>query len=91
MGRGSRLHARLNRREWERARFAAFERDAWRCRDCGASGGLKRITSNRWKGAGRPYAVENLRTLRRACHVAEHRQIGPERAAWQEFLRDSAR
>ena len=37
----SRFHRKLSGPRWERARRAAFERDSWRCRDCGGAGGLQ--------------------------------------------------
>ena len=88
MHRGSRLHASLDRRRWARARRQAFQRDGYRCRECGRAGRLEAHHEPPLREGTDPYALAGLKTLCRACHIDRHRgdRETPGRAAWREFL-----
>ena len=84
---GSRHHARLNARQWERARRAAFNRDGYRCQDCGLAGRLEAHHVKPLDAGGAPYALGNLATVCRACHIAHHKpEPRPEQAAWAALI-----
>ena len=88
-GRGSRLHAYLNRRRLDKVRRAAFERDGWRCVDCGRPGRLEAHHVTPLHKGGPPYDLENLKTLCRSCHIEQHRrQLTPGEAAWRALVDD---
>ena len=84
----SHLHRKyLPSRRWAETRRAAFERDGWRCVDCGRPGRLEahHITPLRKNGA--PYDLDNLETLCRPCHIERHRrQLSPGEAAWKRLV-----
>ena len=87
--RGSRLHAALNRHRWADARRAAFERDDWRCVDCGRAGRLEAHHVTPLQKGGAPYDLENLETLCRPCHIERHRRkLSPGEAAWRALVDD---
>ena len=84
---GSRHHARLNRRRWEKFRRAIFERDGWRCRRCGKAGRLECHHPHRLENGGAPFDPANAETLCRDCHIREHRPPPrPGVAAWRELV-----
>ena len=88
-GRGSRLHAYLNRRRLDKVRRAAFERDGWRCVDCGRPGRLEAHHVTPLHKGGAPYDLDNLKTLCRSCHIEQHRrQLTPGEAAWRALVDD---
>jgi len=86
----SRRHTRLNARRWAATRRAAFERDGWRCVQCGRAGRLECDHIDRdWQGD--PYDPANLQTLCRLCHIEKTRQENrreptPAEAAWRELV-----
>ena len=82
----ARGHAALDKRRWERVRLAVFERDGWRCTECGRPGRLEAHHVRELRHGGAAYDLENIRTLCRTCHVALHRKVSPERAAWGDVL-----
>lgn len=53
---------------WQRQRRRAKDRDGWRCRRCGAAGRLEVHHLDPDGGD----ELENLVTLCRTCHIAEH-------------------
>ena len=87
---GSRLHAELDRRQWAHVRRQVLDRDGWRCRACGCFGNEADHVRPLHKG-GDPYALANLQTLCRACHIEKTREErerppDPERDAWRAFV-----
>jgi 5-methylcytosine-specific restriction endonuclease McrA len=65
---------RLKGKPLEALRRRVFERDEWKCRECGrpcswASGHLAHIIS---RGAGGSDVEGNVRLLCNACHFREH-------------------
>ena len=83
----SRHHAaKLPSRAWARVRRVVFERDGYRCRQCGRAGRLECDHVIPLHRGGDPWALDNLQTLCGGCHVAktagEGKRPDPERAAW---------
>ncbi len=89
----SRKHvSRLHARRWARVRRAVFERDGWRCVQCGTAGKLECDHILKDPGID-PYDETNLQTLCVACHVQKTRTentrpLTPDEEAWQEMLRE---
>ena len=69
----SRHHLQINRRRWEVVRRAVFDRDDWRCRRVRPSWEALECDHVRAapKAGGEPWALDNLQTLCRGCHVAK--------------------
>ena len=84
----SRQHRRLPWRALARARRAVLDRDGWRCRRCGHPGDLEAHHVTPLEAGGAALAVENLETLCRGCHIAEHRRDDPDRRAWRRYLQE---
>lgn len=78
-------HHQLDRRLWARARRAALTRDGWRCTVCSRPGRLEVHHLTPLEDGGEPYALENLATLCRQCHLDHHRRprCSP---AWQALI-----
>ena len=85
----SRLHKKLNRRQWEFARRAALDRDNWRCTECGKAGRIAVDHIQALAHGGDPYALANLQSLCMAHHAlkttAEFRKPDPERERWRAY------
>ena len=88
---GSRHFAALDSRRWQRLRLGIFERDGWRCVQCGRAGRLECDHKIPLDRGGDPYDRANLQTLCRGCHVAktraERERPDPERDAWRAKMR----
>ena len=87
----SRHHAAIAGRRWQAARRAAFKRDGYRCTGCGRHGRLEAHHIERLADGGAPYALENIATYCRACHIAltrrQNRKPDPPRvAAWRGLV-----
>ena len=84
----SRNHVHLNPRRWALARQAAFERDGWRCRNCGGAGRLEGHHEPPLRKGADPYDVSGIKTLCRECHIERHRpdDMTPGRADWRRFV-----
>ena len=68
-------------RAWRALRRRCFDRDGWRCRECGGATALEahHIVPVHRGGAD---TLDNLRTVCRACHLDAHRRpTDPEREA----------
>ena len=86
--RGSRYYAQLDPKKWARARRAAFERDGWRCRKCGAPGALEGHHVVSLEAGGDMYDLDNVISWCRNCHIRHHNPISPEVAAWKALVKD---
>ena len=93
----SRAHARLNARRWRAVRRAVFERDGYRCVQCGRAGRLEadHIEPLEREPGQDPFAMHGLQTLCRACHIEKtrlenRRPLTPEEAAWRDFVNELA-
>ena len=77
---------------WAETRRTAFERDGWRCVDCGRAGHLEAHHVTALHKGGAPYDLENLKTLCRSCHIEQHRrQLTPGEPAWRALVDDLVR
>lgn len=88
----SRNHVRLNPRRWAAVRRAAFERDGWRCRECGRAGRLEAHHEPPLRDGADPYDLDGILTLCRDCHIERHRpdDMTPGRAEWLDMVREIA-
>ena len=68
-----RHHFLLNARRWSAVRRAVFKRDGYRCVQCDRAGRLECDHVTPLDRGGEPWALDNLQTLCRACHVAKSR------------------
>ena len=82
--------AKINRKRWGRVRLLALTPDKYRCTNskCGKAGRLEVHHVKALEKGGKAYALKNLATLCRGCHIDHHsaRPIPPERAAWLTLL-----
>ena len=81
-------HHRLDRRRWAAARRDCFERDGYRCVECGKAGRLE--AHHLVPVSERPelaYALDNLATLCPGCHIDAHGNAPSEQAQrWRAFV-----
>ena len=83
-------HIRLHGRRWTTVRRKVFERDGWRCVECGKAGRLEvdHITPLQREPGQDPYDPHGLQSLCRQCHIAKTRRenrrpLTPAEAAWR--------
>ena len=91
-------HARLHTRRWAAIRRAVFERDGWRCVECGKAGRLECDHRVPLEQGGDPWDPDNLQTLCRDCHIAKTRREAaeagrtiPGREAWRVLVEQIAK
>ena len=87
----SRHHTHLNARRWDAERHAVFERDGWRCVECGRAGRLECDHVTPLDRGGDPWNADNLQALCRSCHVEKTRQENRREStaaesAWRELV-----
>ena len=84
----SKHHAEIPTHVWERLRGETFDRDGYRCRECGKAGVLEChhvIPLETWPD--QPWVISGLLTLCRGCHIAVHRRAETEEEkAWESFI-----
>ena len=92
----SRRHRQLYAKRWGAIRRAVFERDGWRCIECGKAGRLEcdHVTPMEREPGQDPYDVNGLQTLCGPCHVAKtrrenRRELTPDEAAWRALVAGS--
>ena len=80
----SRHHTRLKAHRWTLVRSAAFDRDNYRCTNCGRAGRLEAHHEPPLRAGADPYDLAGIRTLCRSCHIERHRPdaMTPGRAEW---------
>ena len=78
-------HVRLRARRWAAVRRVVFERDGWRCVMCGRAGKLECDHITPMRRGGDRWALDNLQTLCRECHVEK------TRGDWRPPLTDAER
>ena len=90
----SRHHTRLHAKRWAAVRRYVFERDGWRCVECGRAGRLEcdHITALEREPGQDPYDVNGLQALCRACHIEKtrrenQRELMPGEIAWRALVR----
>ena len=68
-----------------------FDRDGWRCCDCGKSGRLELDHILAVRFGGDKWAEDNLQALCRPCHFAKSRKEAtrddPERDRWRDIIK----
>ena len=78
---GSKHWVPINRRRWARVRREALDRDGWRCQEglnpqfkpsCGKAGRLEVHHIKPLEHGGKPFELDNLRTLCREHHIRIH-------------------
>ena len=89
----SKNHIHLHARRWAAVRLAVFERDGWRCCECGTAGRLEcdHISPLQREPGQDPFDPNGLQTLCRACHIAKtarenRRPLTPDEAAWRALV-----
>ena len=89
----SRHHTRLHARRWTATRRAVFERDGYRCVECGRAGRLEcdHIRSLERDPAQDPYDPDGCQALCRQCHIEKtarenRREPTTAEAAWRELV-----
>ena len=91
-GRGSKLHASLDRRRWARTRKLALQRAAYRSELSGRAGKLEVDHIIPLHRGGDPFSLDNLQVLTRDEHIrktaAENRKPDPARDAWRKLVRE---
>ena len=82
-------HTRPNKRGWERIRRWELERAGRRCERCGRAGRLAvhHVDVPLSEGGTND---QRLEVVCRVCHLSEHQQPDPARAAWRDFMREQA-
>ena len=87
----SRRHTHLNARRWARVRRGVFERDGWRCVECGRLE-CDHVTPLEREPGQDPYDPNGLQTLCRGCHIAktarENTRPDPARDRWREMVEE---
>ena len=86
----SRHHVRLNAARWRRVRREVFERDGWRCRECGKAGRLECDHVEPLEHGGAPWDMANLQTLCRTCHIEKTKleNLNPMRLGWDDYVKE---
>ena len=89
----SRHHVLLNARRWTTVRLAVFERDGYRCVECGKAGRLEcdHVTSMQREPGQDPFDPNGLQTLCRDCHISKtakenRRELTPDEQAWRAMV-----
>ena len=84
----SRHHNHLNARRWAAVRRAVFERDDYRCVECGRPGRLEAHHEPPLRAGADPYDLAGIKTLCRRCHIVRHRpdDMVEGRMAWLDAL-----
>ena len=89
----SHLHSNLNSRRWAAVRRAVFERDGFRCCECGRAGRLEcdHINPLEREAGQDPFDPTGLQTLCRDCHIAKtarenRRSLTPEETEWRRAV-----
>ena len=87
-------NGRLSSGRWEVVRVQVFRRDGYRCRSCGKASRLECDHVTALHLGGDPWALDNLATLCRGCHLAKtagENSRGPFDAKAWAILRESRR
>ena len=86
--------AKADRKRWRRLRLAIFDRDGWRCVECGRAGRLECDHVRPVEDGGAWWAETNLQTLCQRCHLDKSRRErsaamrlpGPGESAWENLI-----
>ena len=89
-------HKHLDGRRWQAVRKVVFRRDNQRCQVCGKPGFEVDHVKPMHQG-GDPWALDNLQTICRQCHIEKTRKenrkkpLSPERQEWRSWLENFAK
>ena len=73
-------------RPWQALRRRVFERDGYRCQQCGKAGRLEAHHVVEL-AAGGVDSMENVLTLCRGCHIAHHNpKPRPDTSGWDKLV-----
>ena len=93
----SQHHTYLNARRWQAVRRAVFERDNFRCCECGKAGRLEvdHVTPLQREPGQNLYDINGLQALCRACHIEKtqienRRELTPDELAWRALVAELA-
>ena len=91
----SRNHTRLHAQRWAAVRRFVFERDQYRCVECGKAGRLEcdHVTPLKREPMQNAFDVNGLQTLCRECHIQKtasenRRELTPGERAWRELVNE---
>ena len=89
----SRHHVHLHARRWAAVRRFVFERDGWRCSECGRAGKLEcdHVTPMQREPGQDPFDPNGLQALCRTCHIEKTRRenrrpLTPAEQAWRTLV-----
>ena len=89
----SKHHIVLHYKRWQDVRRQVFQRDGWRCVECGRAGRLEcdHITPLQREPGQDPFDVNGLQTLCRKCHIEKtrhenRRELTPAEAKWRDLV-----
>ncbi len=72
---------------WRQLRRQVFERDGWRCRQCGRAGRLECDHIRNWREGGPFWSMHNLQALCRGCHIEKtSREVKARKLQWDDRL-----
>ena len=82
------------RKRWQHTRWRVLNRDGWRCKKCGRAAKLEVHHVLPLHRGGDGYALDNLETLCRSCHVAitvadNRRKPSPGEEAWGQLVAEA--
>ena len=86
-------YQKISKSQWARLRLIIFERDGYRCVQCGRAGKLHCDHVIPLESGGDETDPDNLQTLCRDCHIKKTRReyrernpIPPDVQAWHDFI-----
>ena len=84
-------HLLLNARRWALVRRQVFQRDGWRCVDCGRAVRLECDHVRPLELGGEAWELANLATRCRGCHIRKtrrenRRELTPAELRWRELV-----
>ena len=87
MNKKSEYSEKLRDPRWQKLRLQVFERDGWKCRNCGDSETTLAVHHKRYQRGLEPweYPLESLMTLCEECHQGEYE----ERRQVEQYLLDT--
>ena len=88
----SKAHSSITRHRWNAVRRAVFERDGFRCVQCGKASRLEcdHVTPLERNPDQNPYDMDGCQALCRDCHIRKtqrenRKPLSAERKAWLEY------
>ena len=87
----SRLHGFTSSKRYAAFRQFIFDRDQWRCRECGRPGALELHHVRPLASGGKVWDAANCQTLCRSCHItltgrSNKRALNPTEKRWAALV-----